>query len=248
MRTYKTSEVASVVGLHPNSVRLYEEWGFIPKPERKENGYRVYTEVHIEQIRLARTALKCEIVQGGIRKRAIDIIFVSAAGDYDRAIGQTEAYIRAIADATCRAEEALDIVNRLISQPNQSRKPVQLTRKQTAVLLGVTIDTLRNWELNGLFTAKRKENGYRVYNEADIRRLKIIYALRAANYSLTAILRMLGDLDTSRHLDLKASIDVPKETEHIISACDRLLTSLKEVAQDAQCILSKLYEMKRKFT
>ncbi len=247
MRTYKTSEVAAIVGLHPNSVRLYEEWGFIPKPERKANGYRIYTDVHVEQIQLARTALKCEIVQGGIRKRAINIIFTSAARDYDQAINQTKAYIRAIADATRRAEEALDIVNHIIAEPNQSLKPMQLTRKQTAVLLGVTIDTLRNWELNGLFAVKRKANGYRVYNEADIQRLKIIYALRAANYSLTAILRMLGDLASSQNLDLKNSIDVPKETEHIISACDRLLTSLKEVAQNAQCILNKLYEMKSKF-
>ena len=39
--TYSTSQMAKIVGLHPNTVRLYEEWGFIQKPERKKNGYRV---------------------------------------------------------------------------------------------------------------------------------------------------------------------------------------------------------------
>ncbi len=38
MTIYKTSEVASIIGVHPNTVRLYEEWGLISKPERLENG------------------------------------------------------------------------------------------------------------------------------------------------------------------------------------------------------------------
>ena len=36
--TYSTSQIARIVGLHPNTVRLYEEWGLIQKPERKKNG------------------------------------------------------------------------------------------------------------------------------------------------------------------------------------------------------------------
>ena len=52
------------------------------------------------------------------------------------------------------------------------------TRKQTAQYLNVTIDTLRNWEMNSLLTVKRKENGYRVYTEDDIQRLKIIRTLK----------------------------------------------------------------------
>jgi DNA-binding transcriptional MerR regulator len=45
--------------------------------------------------------------------------------------------------------------------------------------------TLRNWELNGLMAIKRRENGYRIYTEEDLMRLKIIRSLRCANYSLT---------------------------------------------------------------
>ena len=32
------------------------------------------------------------------------------------------------------------------------------TRKEAAGILGVTIDTLRNWELNGLFSVRRMAN------------------------------------------------------------------------------------------
>ena len=34
--TYSTSQIAKRVGLHPNTVRLYEEWGLIQKPKQKK--------------------------------------------------------------------------------------------------------------------------------------------------------------------------------------------------------------------
>ncbi|MDD2447314.1 MAG: MerR family DNA-binding transcriptional regulator, partial [Tissierellia bacterium] len=44
MKTYKTSEVARCIGIHHNTVRLYEELKHIPKPEIKSNGYRIFTD------------------------------------------------------------------------------------------------------------------------------------------------------------------------------------------------------------
>ena len=69
--TYSTSQIAKRAGLHSNTVRLYEEWGLIQKPERKKNGYRVFTDVHIKQFELARKALQIEVLQAGLRKRII---------------------------------------------------------------------------------------------------------------------------------------------------------------------------------
>ncbi len=63
MDTYTTSEVADLIGVHPNTVRLYEELNLIPKPKRNTNGYRIFNDFHIEQFRFARTALKIEVVQ-----------------------------------------------------------------------------------------------------------------------------------------------------------------------------------------
>jgi len=247
MRTYRTSEIANIIGLHPNTIRLYEEWELIPKPERKANRYRVYTDVHIEQMKFARMALKGEVLQNGIRKQAIHIIKISAAGDYENAIKLTKEYLTKIAGEKKRAEEAIIIVGNMLTERDQTNEAFQLTRKQTADYLKVTIDTLRNWEMNGLLTIKRKDNGYRVYNAEDICRLKIIYVLRCANYSLSAILRMLNDLSTSSKPDIKNSINMPKETEYIISVCDRLLTSLNNIEQDAKQMLQQLEYMKSKF-
>jgi len=63
LKKYKTAEVAAIVGIHPNTVRLYEKWGLITKSERQENGYRIFTDLHIMQIKLARTAFQIEILQ-----------------------------------------------------------------------------------------------------------------------------------------------------------------------------------------
>jgi DNA-binding transcriptional MerR regulator len=69
MKTYKTAEVASIIGIHPNTVRLYEKLGLIPRVKRQENGYRIFTEKHVEQMKLARLAFKVELIQNGLRKK-----------------------------------------------------------------------------------------------------------------------------------------------------------------------------------
>ena len=47
MKQYKTIDIARRIGIHVNTVRLYEKCALIPKPERLPNGYRVFTDLHI---------------------------------------------------------------------------------------------------------------------------------------------------------------------------------------------------------
>lgn len=92
MRTYTTSEVAKIIGIHPNTVRLYEEWKFIPVAERKTNGYRIFTEFHIEQLQFARIAFQIEILQNGLRRRIREIVKASAMREFDKALCMTQEY------------------------------------------------------------------------------------------------------------------------------------------------------------
>lgn len=247
MNTYKTSEIARYFGIHPNTVRLYEELELIPKPERKENGYRVFGDFHIEQIKFMRMALKIEVLQNGLRKQAITIIKTSAIGNFDRAILLTENYLQQIKSEQKNAEEAIAITEMLLSGNNQEINNTILTRKETADYLQISMDTLRNWEMNGLLNVKRKQNGYRIYTDEDIRRLKIIRSLRCANYSLSAILRMLNALTKNPEADIRQIIDTPKESEYIISVCDKLLTSLHCAEENAEIMLVQLEKMKKQF-
>jgi len=242
--TYKTSEVARIFGIHPNTVRLYEELKLIPKPVRQQNGYRVFTDFHLEQFKLARTALRVEVLQNGLRKKAIDIIKTSATGNLEEAESLTENYLRQIKQEQRNAQEAIEIVNLLLSGSKQEIDKLHLTRKETADYLQISMDTLRNWELNGLLTVKRKQNGYRIYTDVDIRRLKIIRSLRCANYSLSAILRMLNELSRNPQANISEVIDTPRETDDISSVCDKLLTSLRFAKENAENMLILLNKMK----
>lgn len=248
MNTYKTSEIAHYIGIHPNTVRLYEELKLIPKPTRKENGYRVFTDFHMEQIKFARIALKIEILQNGLRKKAITIIKTSALGNFSEAIRLTKCYLQQIKNEQRNAEEAIVIAEKLLSGNKQITSNNCLSRKETASYLQISIDTLRNWEMNGLLTIKRKQNGYRVYTDEDIWWLKIIRSLRCTNYSLSAILRMMNTLSQNPEADIRHVIDTPKENDDIISVCDKLLTSLNHAEHNAEIMLSQLEKMKKQFS
>lgn len=245
--TYTTSQVAKKVHVHPNTVRKYEDLGFISKPIRKENGYRVFTDLHLEQFKVARTAFQIEVLQNGLRKKAVSIVKLSALCEFDKAIGLTENYIFSIETEIENANEAVKMVKELLQGGNRKNSNT-LKRKEVSDMLGITMDTLRNWEMNGLFKVKRRENGYRIYTDEDIRKLKIIRSLKCANYSLSAILRMMNALDKNAGVDINNVLNNPNPNEDIISVCDRLILSLGAAKQNAVAIKSMLFKMKSKYS
>lgn len=247
MKTYKTSEVAAAIGIHPNTVRLYEEWGLIPRPRRKENGYRVFTDFHIRQIQLARTAFQIEILQNGLRKQIVQMVKKSAAGDFDGAITLTKSYLEQLRVERSNAEEAIQLVRQILSG-KMHETVSSMKRKEVSEHLGISMDTLRNWERNGLLTVKRKQNGYRIYTDDDIRRLKIIRSLRCANYSLEAILRMLRQLSKDPNVDIGVVLNTPRPSDDIISVCDHLIISLAQAEENAKTLFDMLQKMKVQFS
>lgn len=240
---YRTAEVANIVGIHPNTVRLYEELCLIPKPRRQANGYRVFTDFHITQLQLARMAFKVEVLQNGLRKRVVTIVKTSAARNFDEAIALTHGYLRQLQTEQQNAEEAIADVRRILSGAHEEGA-LCLRRKEAAERLQISVDTLRNWEMNGLLRVKRKENGYRCYTGEELRMLRVIRSLRCANYSLEAILRLLCAVTENPQANIKSALDTPHEGDEIISVCDKLITSLHCAEQNARDMLYLLESMK----
>lgn len=243
MNTYKTSQLANCIGVHPNTIRLYEEIEFITKPKRAANGYRIFTDIHLYQLKIVRAALEVEIVHNGLRKKTIKIIKTTARNEIDKALALTHEYLQQVEEESKNAEEAISIVNHILSGTQQLGS-MTLKRKEVSEYLNISMDTLRNWELNGLLHIKRKNNGYRIYTEEDMQRLKVIHALRCANYSLSSILRMLSALSDNPKIDIKEIIDTPKQDEDIITVCDKLLTSLTTAKKNTHFILKTLEDIK----
>ncbi len=244
MKEYRTAQVAEIIGLHSNTVRFYEEWGLITKPKREENGYRIFNDLHICQIKVARLGFEIEILQNGMRKKIIDMIKTCAKCDFDGAIKQTEEYLVQLGKERANAEEAIKIVQNMIYGEIHENQ-LCMKRKEVSEYLEISVDALRNWEMNGLLIIKRKQNGYRIYTDGDIKYLKIIRVLRCANYSLEAIRRMMQQLSVNPTADIRKILDTPGQNDDIISACDRLLLSLSKAEINAEKIMSMLKEMKK---
>ena len=47
MKYLRTSDLAKAVGVHPNTVRRYVDWGLLPPVEHSPSGYRRFTQRHL---------------------------------------------------------------------------------------------------------------------------------------------------------------------------------------------------------
>ena len=71
-----TSQVARQANVHPNTVRLYEAWGFLPPVPRSPAGYRIFTHRHVDQMLLARLALNGPYPGG--KEPVLALVFAAA--------------------------------------------------------------------------------------------------------------------------------------------------------------------------
>lgn len=240
----RTSDVAKAVGVHPNTVRLYEEWGFLPPIPRSASGYRRFTEAHLDQMRLARTALHGPWPGRNIKRSALALVRQAAAGNLGGALEQAYHHLALVQAERAQAEAAAELLERWArgTAADATAKPLQIG--EAAALLDVTTDILRNWERNGLIQVPRNpRNGYRVYGAAEIGRLRVIRMLSRAGYSMMAILRMLLQLDQGQKENLRQVLDTPRSDEDVYSASDQWLSTLDAQEQRALDIIARLEQM-----
>ncbi len=120
---------------------------------------------------------------------------------------------------------------------------------QVASLLGVSIDVVRSWDRSGLIDVPRDPyNGYRRYGATEIGRLRVIRMLSRAGYSLSAILRMMIQLDSGDTTNLRQALDTPRPGEDIYTAADRWLSTLAEEERRAHTMIALIEEMIQKQT
>lgn len=238
----RTSEIAKAAGVHPNTVRLYEEWGYLPQIPRTRSGYRKFTEAHKAQMILARTALVWPYPGG---KKPVDQLVRSAAdGNFGQAMENAYIYLANIRSEKAQTAAAIDFLNQWIEKKEIDPVPKPLLIGEAAAHLQVSRDMLRNWESNGLLRVPRDpQNGYRIYREAELGRARVIRMLRNAGYSLMAILRMMLEFDDGREEDLDQVLNTPRPDEDVLSFADRWQTTLTEAEQRALDVIQMLVRM-----
>ena len=243
-RHLRTSDIARAVGVHPNTVRLYEEWGFLPSIPRSASGYRLFTEAHRDQMRLARMALHGPWPGRNIKRSAAELVRQAASGDLGGALEGAYNHLALVQAERAQAEAAVDFLERWAQGTAADATSKPLLVGEAARLLGVTTDMLRNWERNGLIHVPRHpRNRYRLYGAAEIGRLRIIRMLRRAGYSTMAILRMLLQLERDQEADVRQALDTPRPDEDFYSAADQWLSTLAGLEQRALNVIAQLEDM-----
>lgn len=248
VRTYlSTSQIARAVGVHPNTVRLYEAWGFLAPVPRSPSGYRRFSPAHLEQMRLARLAMRFTWLGGDVRRTARTVIFQCARDDLGGSLESAYHLQVLIETERTQAEAAAQYLERWAQGRAADTTQQVLHIGQAARLLEVSADRLRNWERNGLIRVPRHpHNGYRQYGAVQIGRLRVIRTLCSARYSLMAILRMLQRLDQGQRQDLRQALDTPRPDEDALYVTDNWLTTLAELQDSCKQVVAFVEEIIRK--
>ncbi|KAA3645826.1 MAG: MerR family DNA-binding transcriptional regulator [Chloroflexi bacterium] len=241
----RTSDLAKAAKVHPNTVRLYEEWGLLPPVQRDpSNNYRLFTEKHLDQILLVRSSLPFNIISSDIRSTVYELIDEGAQDNPGGALELAYKLVSQIQSEQTRGEAAADYLQRWADGTPTEISNAPLHIGDVARLLDVSIDQLRNWERNGLISVPRdSSNGYRLYGSDEIGRLRVIRMLIWSHYSTMSILRMVNKLDVGEIKDLRSTLDTPEPEEDVLYVTDQWLTTLAEMEQAAHKLIAQIEDV-----
>jgi DNA-binding transcriptional MerR regulator len=238
-----TSDLARAVGIHPNTVRRYIDWGLLPPVGRSPAGYRLFTQRHLDCLRLGRLIYAAAYPGRGFRALGTEIIRCAVIDDWAGAWEKAYEHLAAAKAELEQADTAANLLEHWAQTMPDDPDKEPLAIGEVSKLLGVSLDIIRNSERNGLITVPRNSyNNYRLFGKKEIERLRVIRMLTRAGYSHMAILRMFLELDAGNTRDLKRVLDTPREDEDIFSAADRWLTTLHEQEKLAQRVIQLIEE------
>jgi DNA-binding transcriptional MerR regulator len=235
--------------VHPNTVRLYEKWGFIAEAERKENGYRGFTQTDLEQLRFARLALHGLWPGRRIRQSALELVKAAAQGRLEEARGMALGHARLVREEKGRAEAAAAYLEAWAAESGPREETGSgegageplVGASEAAREAEVSPDQLRNWERNRIVRPRRAApGGERRYGRAELGEIRVVRTLILAGFSVSAVLRMTGALRMGRADGLREALDKPRRGEEILSAFDRWLSYLGEEERRAEALIEAL--------
>ena len=225
---YKVGEVSKLTGVKEGTIRFYEKCGFLKEVGRQPNGYRIYDDQHVFQVKVCDQVFD-SFVNSRIRKSSMKIIEAARAWD-------PEAYRKALADYRSAIEADIDRTQRAIGvalhrKPQQKDDGTRYTKKQAAELVGTTPEAIRNWERNGLIP-QAKAYSKRYFDKTVLERMFVIRLLLDNGYGIMAILKFLRKLDAGDPKQAAKELIDP-EGEELQSKADYYLKALNKVLDDA---------------
>lgn len=203
----RTKDLAEAGQISVQQVRNYEASGFLPLVERSPAGYRRYTQQHLEALQTARQLIGA---YGGLRAQQImQAVHQSRLAEALALIDEGHGELAQTRDHLEQTLAALGVLAAQLPTAPHSHAPERLHVGAAARLVGVRVSTLRFWEQQGLLQPVReKGSSYRVYDERQLHRLRIVALLRQANYDFAAIRTTLDELEAGQPQRALAAVEV----------------------------------------
>jgi len=246
MKIYTPTELAKIYNIHSNTIRLYERLGYISTPERAANNYRIFTELHMLQIKICRCIFGYPFTNRNIRNAGNAIMWASAKREWSIGGQNSEQYIRIIEQEIQIARRTAIILNQwanTVAPKKNTNNNNYLSRKKVADRFAITVETVRNWERNRLIVSVKKgEKGEQLYSSSDLDRISIIYMLIQAGFSIAAIQRSLTMYENGYKNEIVTALNNPKY-EELVSVGDRWIHELERLNTAAQTIPSIFDEL-----
>ncbi len=193
----RTSDLAKAVQISVQQVRNYEAGGFIPTVERSPSGYRRYTPQHLAALKTAKQLIGG---YGWPRTRQImQALHQDQRAEALALIDERHAELAETRQQLAQTLAALSLLTTQLPTVTHPRAASRLRVGAAARLVGVRVSALRFWEQQGLLRPVRDaDSKYRLYDEQQLRRLRIVALLRQANYDFPAIHTTLNELEAGQ--------------------------------------------------
>jgi DNA-binding transcriptional MerR regulator len=208
----RTIDLAKAAGISVQQVRNYEALDLLPQASRSKSGYRLYTQRHLAALKTARS-----LVGGYGWQRMPTIMQALHRGDLGAALTTIDTRHGEQALKRRECEQTLSALHALAKQPTpeqSSRYSQGLRVGEAAKQVGVRVSALHFWEQQGLLHPVREQHSrYRLYDEHQMRRLRVVVLLREAGYDFTVIRSVLDELAAGR--PEQAIVAVEKRREEL---------------------------------
>ena len=192
----RTIDLAQAAQISVQQVRNYEAGGLIPPAERSPSGYRRYTQKHLAALKTARSLIGGFGGYGWQRARAV--MQAVHQGELSVALALIDEYHAELAANRIQVEQTLVALRLLAAQPAPlppTRHAPSLRVGEAARQVGVRVSALHFWEQQGLLHPLRDPGSrYRLYDEQQMRRLRVVVLLREVGYDFDAIRTTLDEL------------------------------------------------------
>jgi len=219
----RTIDLARAAGISVQQVRNYESLGLLPPAERSKSGYRLYTQRHLAALKTARG-----LVGGYGGPRMPKIMQALHRDDLSAALAMIDSRHAELASKRRECEQTLTALHALAAQPEprQSARPPQSLRVgEAARQVGVRVSALHFWEQQGLLHPLRdRSSHYRLYDEQQMQRLRVVVLLREAGYNFPVIRSVLDEMAAGR--PEKAIVAVEKRREELTWTSWRCIEAL----------------------